>query len=115
MSNFHTFSLCHVALSVGFIAAHLSGHSSTAPTHALCYLSFVNVQVALCCSVPAHWLLLKGRLEKICPRSQGAQALWRWNAHGSEPLQHPFLMQVTSYNREGVLHGKLPIGCLPCF
>jgi len=63
------------------------------------------LQVALCCSVPAHWLLLKSRLEKICPRSQGAQALWRWNSRGSEPLQHPFLLQVTSYNREGVLHG----------
>ena len=64
------------------------------------------VQVALCCSVPAHWLLLKTRLEKICPRSQGAQALWRWNRQGQEPLQHPFLLQVTSYNREGVLHGE---------
>jgi hypothetical protein len=31
--------------------------------------------------------------------------LWRWNSRGSEPLQHPFLLQVTSYNREGVLHG----------
>jgi hypothetical protein len=65
----------------------------------------LTLQVALCCSVPAHWLLLKSRLEKICPRSQGAQALWRWNSRGSEPLQHPFLLQVTSYNREGVLHG----------
>ena len=64
------------------------------------------VQVALCCSVPAHWLLLKARLEKICPRSQGAQALWRWNSRGQEPLQQPFLLQVTSYNREGVLHGE---------
>lgn len=62
-------------------------------------------QVALCCSVPAHWLLLKSRLEKICPRSQGAQALWRWTSRTSEPLLHPFLLQVTSYNREGVLHG----------
>ena len=66
----------------------------------------VAVQVALCCSVPAHWLLLKSRLEKICPRSQGAQALWRWNSRGQEPLQLPFLLQVTSYNREGVLHGE---------
>ena len=63
------------------------------------------MQVALCCSVPAHWLLLKSRLEKICPRTQGAQALWRWNSRTSESLQHPFLLQVTSYNREGVLHG----------
>lgn len=65
-----------------------------------------HVQVALCCSVPAHWPLLKIRLEKICPRSQGAQALWRWNNRGQETLQHPFLLQVTSYNREGVLHGE---------
>ena len=71
----------------------------------LCYCCNPTLQVALCCSVPAHWLLLKSRLEKICPRSQGAQALWRWNSRGSEPLQHPFLLQVTSYNREGVLHG----------
>lgn len=65
-----------------------------------------RVQVALCCSVPAHWPLLKTRLEKICPRSQGAQALWRWNNRGQETLQQPFLLQVTSYNCEGVLHGK---------
>ncbi|KAL3157737.1 hypothetical protein ABBQ32_012162 [Trebouxia sp. C0010 RCD-2024] len=67
------------------------------------------VQVALCCSVPAHWPLLKTRLEKICPRSQGAQALWRWNSRGQEPLQHPFLLQVTSYNREGVLHDLMHV------
>lgn len=71
-----------------------------------CFLIF---RVALCCSVPAHWLLLKSRLEKICPRSQGAQALWRWNSRGAEPLQHPFLLQVTSYNREGVLHDLMHV------
>lgn len=71
-----------------------------------CDMEPTVVQVALCCSVPAHWLLLKARLEKICPRSQGAQALWRWNSRGQEPLQQPFLLQVTSYNREGVLHGE---------
>ena len=70
------------------------------------------MQVALCCSVPAHWLLLKSRLEKICPRTQGAQALWRWNSRTSESLQHPFLLQVTSYNREGVLHGQSPIAVM---
>lgn len=70
-----------------------------------CFLIF---RVALCCSVPAHWVLLKSRLEKICPRSQGAQALWRWNSH-TEPSQNPFLLEVTSYNREGVLHDLMHV------
>eukprot|EP00891_Asterochloris_glomerata_P008160 jgi/Astpho2/8160/e_gw1.00120.231.1_t len=59
--------------------------------------------VVLCPGIPAHWALLKARLEKICPSGQAATSLWRWTSDRVE-VQHPFLLQVTSYDRAGVLH-----------
>ena len=54
--------------------------------------------------VPAHWPLLKRRLEAICPNLHGETHLWRFAAR-ARPPQHPFLLQVTSYDRRGFLHG----------
>lgn len=50
-----------------------------------------------------HWDLLKRRLENVCPRPTGS-ALWRWNS-SPQDFQHPFMLQVSSYDRVGVLHG----------
>ena len=57
--------------------------------------------------VPAHWPLLKRRLEAICPNLHGETHLWRFAGRGQAP-QHPFLLQVTSYDRRGFLHGAPP-------
>lgn len=60
-------------------------------------------KVKLGAGVPAHWPLLKRRLEAICPNSHGDYSLWRNNLR--QDFQHPFLLQVTSYDRRGFLHG----------
>lgn len=60
-------------------------------------------QVKLGAGVPAHWSLLKRRLEAICPNSHGDYSLWRNTRR--QDFQHPFLLQVTSYDRRGFLHG----------
>jgi hypothetical protein len=74
-------------------------------------------KVKLGAGVPAHWPLLKRRLEAICPNSHGDYSLRR-NARRQD-FQHPFLLQVTSYDRRGFLHGAHPpstsIQFLTCF
>ena len=52
------------------------------------------IQVVLCPGIPAHWALLKARLEKICPSGQAATSLWRWTSDRVE-VQHPFLLQAS--------------------
>ena len=56
--------------------------------------------------VPAHWPLLKRRLEAITPNPHAETHLWRF-AGRAQAAQHPFLLQVTSYDRRGFLHGAL--------
>ena len=51
-----------------------------------------------------HWDLLKRRLENVCPSPTGS-SLWRWNSSSPEDFQHAFMLQVSSYDRVGVLHG----------
>ena len=54
--------------------------------------------------MPAHWRLLKSRLEALCPTSTGS--MWmRHYRNGTPDTEHPFLLQVSSYDRVGVLHG----------
>ena len=57
----------------------------------------------LTAGLPPHWELLKRRLEAVCPHPTGS-ALWRWSS-SPEDFQHPFTLQVSSYDRVGVLHG----------
>ncbi len=47
--------------------------------------------------------LLRARLGSMCPNGTAAlDALWRWR---SLPKEHPpFLLQVASYDRQGMLH-----------
>ncbi|CAL8469360.1 g8901 [Coccomyxa elongata] len=63
---------------------------------------FMIFKVKLGAGVPAHWPLLKRRLEAICPNSHGDYSLWRDTRR--QDFQHPFLLQVTSYDRRGFLH-----------
>ena len=63
------------------------------------------LQVVLSPNVPAHWKLLKARLKAICPDINGTVPLWRYNS--PKDFQNPFLLQVTSYDRAGVLHGRV--------
>lgn len=58
------------------------------------------MQVVLCPGIPAHWALLKARLEKICPSGQAATSLWRWTSDRVE-VQHPFLLQVNEQQATG--------------
>ena len=60
-------------------------------------------KVKLGAGVPAHWPLLKRRLEAICPNSHGDYSLWRKTRR--QDYENPFLLQVTSYDRRGFLHG----------
>lgn len=55
--------------------------------------------------MPAHWRLLKSRLEALCPTSTGNMWL-RHYRNGAVDTEHPFLLQVSSYDRVGVLHGS---------
>lgn len=54
--------------------------------------------------MPAHWRLLKTRLEGLCPTSTGNMWLRRWRDAAID-FANPFLLQVSSYDRVGVLHG----------
>ena len=63
------------------------------------------VQVVLCPGIPAHWALLKARLEKICPSGQAATSLWRWTSDRVE-VQHPFLLQVSEQQAPILLLGR---------
>ena len=66
-------------------------------------------QVGLTSGMPAHWRLLKSRLEALCPTSTGN--MWmRHYRNGTVDTEHPFLLQVSSYDRVGVLHGA-QLGC----
>lgn len=65
---------------------------------------FMIFKVQLSAGVPAHWALLKKRLEAVCPSAAGEHQLWRWSSLPRD-FQHPFLLQVASYDRRGFLHG----------
>lgn len=69
---------------------------------------FMIFKVKLGPGVPAHWQLLKRRLEAICPNTHGDHNLWRLNSMRQD-YQHPFMLQVTSYDRRGFLHGMQPL------
>ncbi|KAK9803674.1 hypothetical protein WJX72_010742 [[Myrmecia] bisecta] len=64
---------------------------------------FFILKVELAAGVSPHWKLLKTRLEKVCPTTNNTHTLWRWHSNPKD-FQHPFLLQVTSYDRRGVLH-----------
>ena len=74
---------------------------------------FMIFKVQLSAGVPAHWALLKKRLEAVCPSAAGEHQLWRWSSLPRD-FQHPFLLQVASYDRRGFLHGAppAPVACL---
>ncbi len=74
-----------------------------------CFMIF-KVQLSL--GVPAHWALLKRRLEAVCPSAAGEHQLWRWSSLPRD-FQHPFLLQVSSYDRRGFLHGARPARARP--
>jgi len=74
-----------------------------------CFMTF-KVQLSL--GVPAHWALLKRRLEAVCPSAAGEHQLWRWSSLPRD-FQHPFLLQVSSYDRRGFLHGARPARARP--
>ncbi|KDD75230.1 hypothetical protein H632_c796p2, partial [Helicosporidium sp. ATCC 50920] len=65
-----------------------------------CFLIF---RVQLSSGVPPRWQLLKSRLEIMCPNGMDSlSALYKWR---SLPKEHPpFLLQVASYDRAGMLH-----------
>jgi hypothetical protein len=69
-------------------------------------------KVQLSVGVPAHWALLKRRLEAVCPSAAGEHQLWRWSSLPRD-FQHPFLLQVSSYDRRGFLHGARPARTRP--
>lgn len=85
------------------VASHVARHQ---PAVDLCYpFTFAHhAQVGLTSGMPAHWRLLKSRLEALCPTSTGN--MWmRQHRNGAVDTEHPFLLQVSSYDRVGVLHG----------
>jgi hypothetical protein len=64
---------------------------------------FLVLCVALSSGVPPRWSLLKSRLGEICPSGTDAlRQLWRLRLEPKE--QRPFLLQVSSYDRQGMLH-----------
>ena len=64
-------------------------------------------KVTLGQAMPPHWSLLRRRLEAICPSTHGDHSMWRYTSR-TRDTQHPFLLQVTSYDRRGFLHGAPP-------
>lgn len=62
-------------------------------------------KVTLGQAMPPHWSLLRRRLEAICPSTHGDHSMWRYTSR-TRDTQHPFLLQVTSYDRRGFLHGE---------
>lgn len=53
--------------------------------------------------MPPRWNLLKSRLEAVCPNgADQIRSLWKWRSLPKE--QMPFLLQVASYDRQGMLH-----------
>ena len=67
---------------------------------------FMIFKVTLGQAMRAHWALLRRRLEAICPSTHGDHSMWRYTSR-TRDTQHPFLLQVTSYDRRGFLHGAL--------
>ena len=65
---------------------------------------FMIFKVTLGQAMRAHWALLRRRLEAICPSTHGDHSMWRYTSR-TRDTQHPFLLQVTSYDRRGFLHG----------
>lgn len=65
---------------------------------------FMIFKVTLGQAMRAHWPLLRRRLEAICPSTHGDHSMWRYTSR-TRDTQHPFLLQVTSYDRRGFLHG----------
>ncbi len=68
---------------------------------------FMIFKVTLGQAMPPHWSLLRRRLEAICPSTHGDHSMWRYTSR-TRDTQHPFLLQVTSYDRRGFLHGARP-------
>ena len=66
---------------------------------------FMIFKVTLGQAMPPHWSLLRRRLEAICPSTHGDHSMWRYTSR-TRDTQHPFLLQVTSYDRRGFLHGE---------
>jgi len=65
------------------------------------------VQVKLSKGVRAHWTLLKSRLKKICNMDGAVLPLWSTRP-AAESFGPPFLLSVSSYDRQGFLHGTPP-------
>ena len=65
---------------------------------------FMIFKVTLGQAMRPHWALLRRRLEAICPSTHGDHSMWRYTSR-TRDTQHPFLLQVTSYDRRGFLHG----------
>ncbi|CAK0784176.1 hypothetical protein CVIRNUC_007379 [Coccomyxa viridis] len=64
---------------------------------------FMIFKVTLGQAMRPHWALLRRRLEAICPSTHGDHSMWRYTSR-TRDTQHPFLLQVTSYDRRGFLH-----------
>lgn len=61
------------------------------------------LRTPLAAGVPPRWSLLKTRLEAVCPSgTDSLAALYRWKSVPKEAP--PFLLQVASYDRAGMLH-----------
>ena len=73
---------------------------------------FMIFKVTLGQAMRAHWALLRRRLEAICPSTHGDHSMWRYTSR-TRDTQHPFLLQVTSYDRRGFLHGARACACAP--
>ena len=64
-------------------------------------------QVKLMADVSPHWSLLSAKLQKVC-NLDGA-VVSSWNARpAAENFGPPFLLSVSSYDRQGFLHGERP-------
>lgn len=65
-----------------------------------CFLIF---KVKLSKGVRGHWPLLKSRLKKICNMDGAVLPLWSTRP-AAESFGPPFLLSVSSYDRQGFLH-----------
>jgi hypothetical protein len=67
----------------------------------------LTAQVKLSKGVRGHWPLLKSRLKKICNMDGAVLPLWSTRP-AAESFGPPFLLSVSSYDRQGFLHGTPP-------
>lgn len=62
------------------------------------------LQIRLARDLRPHWNLLKVKLMKLCNLDGAVVSLWR-NRPAAENFGPPFLLSVSSYDRQGFLHG----------